>query len=141
MITWYKNFYHHISLRYSFLTKIITIDIFHLLLKPLLRIFVLKCDCPARLCGNTCGHPDLDCHHGSGKVATMILVILMIVITTSTLQRNKDLVAEPLSRRLAESREAETSRWFQVVAWWRVRCLRFVFIFVIVLAICTVICS
>ena len=45
----------------------ITIDIFHLLLKPLLRIFVLKCDCPARLCGNTCGHPDLDCHNGSGN--------------------------------------------------------------------------
>ena len=100
MITWYKNFYHHLSLRYSFLTKMITIDIFHLLLKPLLRIFVLKCDCPARLCGNTCGHPDLDCHHGSDKV---ILVLLMIVITTSTLQRNKDLVTEPLSRRLAES--------------------------------------
>ena len=74
-------------------------------------------------------------------LATMILVILMIVITTSTLQRNKDLVTEPLSRRLAESWEAETSRWFQVVAWWRVRRLWFAFIFVIVLAICTVICS
>ena len=74
-------------------------------------------------------------------LATMILVILMIVITTSTLQRNKDLVAEPLSRRLAESWEAETSRWFQVVAWWRVRCLWIAFIFVIVLAICTVTCS
>ena len=100
MITWYKNFYHHISLRYSFQIKMIIIDIIYLLLKPLLRIFVLKCDCPARLCGNTCGHPYLDCHNGSDK---MILVILMIMITTSTLQRNKDLVAEPLSRRLAES--------------------------------------
>ena len=103
MITWYMDFYHHISLRYSFQIKMIIIDIIYLLLKPLLRIFVLKCDCPARLCGNTCGHPDLDCHHGSDKVATMILVILMIMITTSTLQRNKDLVAKPLSRRLAES--------------------------------------
>ena len=103
MITWYKNFYHHISLRYSFQIKMIIIDIIYLLLKPLLRIFVLKCDCPARLCGNTCGHPDLDCHNGSGKVTTTITVLLMIVITTSTLQRDKDLVSEPLSRRLAES--------------------------------------
>ena len=28
MITWYKNFYHHISLRYSFQIKMIIIDIF-----------------------------------------------------------------------------------------------------------------
>ena len=100
MITWYVDFYRHLSLRYSFQIKMIIIDIFYLLLKPLLRIFVLKCDCPARLCGNTCGHPDLDCHNGSGNNDPGDLDDRD---QTSTLQRNKDLVSEPLSRRLAES--------------------------------------